>query len=106
VSGKLTPEQKAAKAVLDTFYFGPNAQAGPTMIDAVAEAIREAVRPHKALVRRLKAAIRDIDAHATPCGLLNESDPDGGPAFYQVTPGALHRALGVAADDVIERDSK
>jgi hypothetical protein len=76
VSGKLTPEQKAAKAVLDTFYFGPNAQAGPTMIDA------------------------------TPCGLLNESDPDGGPAFYQVTPGALHRALGVAADDVIERDSK
>src|SRR5260221_62628 len=42
----------------------------------------------------LRAAIRDIDAHATPVGLLDENDPEGSPAHYLVTTGALHRAIG------------
>lgn len=41
-----------------------------------------------------QAAIRDIDAHATPVGLLHEDDPEGSPHHYLVTVGALHRALG------------
>jgi uncharacterized small protein (DUF1192 family) len=41
-----------------------------------------------------QAAIRDIDAHATPIGLLHEDDPEGSPHHYLVTVGALHRALG------------
>jgi len=41
-----------------------------------------------------RAAIRDIDAHATPVGLLHEDYPDGSPHHYIVTVGALHRALG------------
>lgn len=47
-------------------------------------------------VADLKAAIADIDAHATPIGLLHEDDPDGSPHHYAVTVGALHRALGKA----------
>lgn len=43
---------------------------------------------------RLKAAILDIDAHATPIGIANPNDPDGNPHHYAVTVGALHRALG------------
>ena len=43
---------------------------------------------------RFKAAILDIDAHATPIGLANPNDPDGNPHHYAVTVGALHRALG------------
>lgn len=41
-----------------------------------------------------RAAILDIDAHATPVGLANPDDPDGNPHHYAVTVGALHRALG------------
>lgn len=43
-----------------------------------------------------RAAIADIDAHATPVGLLNNDDPEGSPHHYLVTVGALHRALGKA----------
>jgi hypothetical protein len=43
-----------------------------------------------------RAAIADIDAHATPIGLLNPDDPDGSPLHYAVTTGSLHRALGKA----------
>ncbi|MEW2300249.1 hypothetical protein AB0958_09740 [Streptomyces sp. NPDC006655] len=43
---------------------------------------------------RLKAAILDIDAHATPMGLADPNDPEGNPHHYAVTVGALHRALG------------
>lgn len=46
-------------------------------------------------IRDLEAAIQDIDAHATPCGLLDESDPEGSPHHYLVTTGSLHRALGI-----------
>lgn len=41
-----------------------------------------------------RAAILDIDAHATPIGLADANDPDGNPHHYAVTVGALHRALG------------
>ena len=41
------------------------------------------------------AAIRDIDAHATPMGLLHADDPEGSPAYYHLTVGALHRALAL-----------
>lgn len=41
----------------------------------------------------LKNSILDIDAHATPYGVRPE-DPDGNPAAYLVTVGALHRAIG------------
>lgn len=47
-------------------------------------------------VRALKAAIADIDAHATPVGLLHNDDPEGSPHHYLLTVGALHRALGKA----------
>jgi hypothetical protein len=47
-------------------------------------------------VSKLQAAIADIDAHATPIGLLDERDPDGSPHHYALTVGALHRALGLA----------
>lgn len=43
---------------------------------------------------QLRAAILDIDAHATPIGLADENDPDGNPHHYALTVGALHRALG------------
>lgn len=43
---------------------------------------------------QLRAAILDIDAHATPNGLADPDDPDGNPHHYMVTVGALHRALG------------
>lgn len=45
-------------------------------------------------IEQLRESIRDIDAHATPIGLLNSNDPDGSPHHYIVTVGALHRALG------------
>lgn len=44
---------------------------------------------------RLRAAVLDIDAHATPIGLADPDDPDGNPAYYAVTVGSLHRALGI-----------
>lgn len=47
-------------------------------------------------VAGLKAAIQDIDAHATPIGLMSNNDPDGNPHHYALTVGALHRALGKA----------
>lgn len=43
---------------------------------------------------QLRAAVLDIDAHATPIGLADQNDPDGNPHHYAVTVGALHRALG------------
>lgn len=43
---------------------------------------------------RLRTAILDIDAHATPIGQADPQDPDGNPHHYVVTVGALHRALG------------
>ena len=43
-------------------------------------------------VSRLRAAILDIDAHATPYGEDKDGFVDGG---YLVSVGALHRALGV-----------
>lgn len=43
-------------------------------------------------VERLRAAILDIDAHATPFGEDEHGFVDGG---YLVTVGALHRALGL-----------
>lgn len=57
------------------------------------------IHPHwcrECRVSELKAAIADIDAHATPVGLLNNDDPDGSPHHYLLTVGALHRALGKA----------
>jgi hypothetical protein len=42
----------------------------------------------------LRAAILDIDSHATPIGLLDPNDPEGSPLYYAVTTGSLHRALG------------
>lgn len=53
----------------------------------------------QALARQqeLISAIRDIDQHATPYGIAEVEDPDGNPAAYIVTVGALHRALGAAA---------
>lgn len=47
-------------------------------------------------VQPLKDAIADIDAHATPVGLLHNDDPEGSPHHYMLTVGALHRALGKA----------
>lgn len=44
---------------------------------------------------RLRVAVLDIDAHATPMGLAREDDPEGNPDHYHLTVGALHRALGV-----------
>lgn len=43
-----------------------------------------------------RAAIADIDRHATPVGLLNNDDPEGSPHHYLVTTGSLHRALSKA----------
>lgn len=43
-------------------------------------------------VERLKAAILDIDAHATPLGEDDDGFITGG---YTITVGSLHRALGV-----------
>lgn len=40
---------------------------------------------------RLRAAVLDIDAHATPYG----EDEDGWTTHYLMGTGALHRALGV-----------
>lgn len=42
----------------------------------------------------LRNALQDIDAHATPIGLVDPNDPEGNPVYYTVTVGALHRALG------------
>jgi hypothetical protein len=47
-------------------------------------------------IGELRAAIADIDAHATPVGLLHNDDPEGSPHHYLLTVGALHRALGKA----------
>jgi len=43
-------------------------------------------------VERLRAAILDIDAHATPLGEDDDGFVAGG---YVVSVGALHRALGL-----------
>lgn len=43
-------------------------------------------------VERLRAAILDIDAHATPLGEDADGFVTGG---YEVSVGSLHRALGV-----------
>lgn len=66
-----------------------------------AETYRLDADTHRQQIERLtrerdeaQAAIRDIDAHATPIGLLHEDDPDGSPHHYLVSVGALHRALG------------
>lgn len=47
-------------------------------------------------IARLVAAIKDIDAHATPMGDDGNGfvDPEGG---YLVSVGSIHRALGVVA---------
>lgn len=47
-------------------------------------------------IGELRASIADIDAHATPVGLLHNDDPEGSPHHYMLTVGALHRALGKA----------
>ena len=62
-----------------------------TAIDALT-AERDALQ---AKVDAALAAIRDIDAHATPMGLLHADDPEGSPAYYHLTVGALHRALAL-----------
>ncbi|MFF8953862.1 hypothetical protein ACF09I_34450 [Streptomyces sp. NPDC014940] len=56
--------------------------------------LRERAERAEAERDRLKAAILDIDAHATPIGLADPNDPDGNPHHYVVTVGALHRSLG------------
>lgn len=43
-------------------------------------------------IERLRAAILDIDAHATPYGEDSDGFVSGG---YFITVGSLHRALGV-----------
>jgi hypothetical protein len=69
----------------------------------ITEGLEEVVDVVRARVDRLtrerdeaRAAIADIDRHATPIGLLHEDDPEGSPHHYIVTVGALHRALGKA----------
>jgi len=47
----------------------------------------------ESLADRLRAAILDIDAHATPLGHDEDGFVTGG---YLVSVGAMHRALGVA----------
>lgn len=54
-------------------------------------------------IDRLRAAILDIDAHATPMGLLREDDPEGSPGYYHLTVGALHRALGVVGHSAVKK---
>lgn len=54
------------------------------------------------LVDAALAAIRDIDAHATPVGLADENDPEGNPHHYLVTVGSLHRALGKSGTGACE----
>ncbi|MGW1744532.1 hypothetical protein ACWCRD_02720 [Streptomyces sp. NPDC002092] len=80
-------------------------QVGTTVDSATRAAISQVLRyvstAHKAPAAaaeaerdQYRAAILDIDAHATPIGLANQDDPDGNPHHYAVTVGALHRALG------------
>lgn len=58
------------------------------------ERLEQQLRGQSKARERLEDVIRDIDAHATPIGLLDANDPEGSPAYYAVTVGALHRALG------------
>lgn len=89
-------ERAQIVAALDGYQLvdGDCGQPSGTLVQHVA-ALREELATTRKELAKAKAAIRDIDAHATPMGLLNADDPDGSPHHYAVTVGALHRALGV-----------
>lgn len=70
---------------------GTDGPAGPR--DGAVAALASTAMPPADEVARLKAAIADIDAHATPIGRDADGFVAGG---YLISVGCLHRALALA----------
>lgn len=60
MSAPLTPEQERAKAVLDTFWWGQGWRAGPTQIDAVADALRAFAAERTAALEAAGEQLADV----------------------------------------------